>query len=512
MTSIRLFLLALAFLSFAILTGAADHYVATSGSAQGNGSLEHPWDLQTALDQPASVKPGDTIWVRGGTYHTSTIAGFVNKLNGTASKPIIVRNYNGERASIDGHGTDFGLAIYGSYTWFWGLEVLDSTTLRISTGTARTNAVGVGVYGPGIKCINMVVHDTTQGFSGYNASPDSEYYGNLSYYNGFVGTDRNHGHGMYFQNNTGTKVVADNFVGDNADEGIQIYGSGNANLNGFRITGNTVYNNDSWPTPHYQYNVVIGGGRTRRDIEYMENYSYLPPAAASGLVMLGAYSPGEDIKIQDNVFVGGEQPVVVSEQAGPVSFTGNTVYGGKTALRLLSLILDTGESLSSYAWDNNTYYDLSSYHFYEGTLKNGSPSGINQPFADWQASTHFDAHSKYNATAPKGTWVYVRRNRYEAKRANITIYNWSLSAKVPVDLSSVLRAGDNFVIQDAQNFYGPPVARGTYTGTPVIVPMIGLVKATPVGFAAPAHTAPEFGTFVVLPAGPPRTSPRKSPQ
>jgi hypothetical protein len=103
--------------------------------------------------------------------------------------------------------------------------------------------------------------------------------------------------------------------------------------------------------------------------------------------------------------------------------------------------------------------------------------------------------------------VYVQPNKYEGKRANITIYNWDLDATVPVNLSGVLSPGDQYVIQDAQNFYGPAVASGTYTGSPVSIKMTGLSKATPVGFAAPAHTAPQFGTFVVLPVSGPSSPP-----
>ena len=93
-----------------------------------------PWDLQTALSQPSSVVPGDTIWLRGGVYRAPSSNGFDSKLNGTAGSPIIVRNYNGERATIDGRGTEFSLAVDGSYTWFWGLEVMDSNTNRSASG------------------------------------------------------------------------------------------------------------------------------------------------------------------------------------------------------------------------------------------------------------------------------------------------------------------------------------------------------------------------------------------
>ena len=101
---------------------------------------------------------------------------------------------------------------------------------------------------------------------------------------------------------------------------------------------------------------------------------------------------------------------------------------------------------------------------------------------------NFDLHSTYNASAPSGEWIYVRLNAYETKRANVTIYNWDLAPSVAVDLSKVLSVGDSYVIQDAQNFYGPPVVSGTYAGGTVNIPMTGLTKATPIGVAAPAHT------------------------
>src|SRR6202158_1959007 len=86
---------------------AADFYVSPTASGSGTGSFSNPWQLQTALDQPAAVHPGDTIWLRGGTY-----AGiFTGRLVGTSSAPITVRQYAGERAIIDG-GNSNGAAIF----------------------------------------------------------------------------------------------------------------------------------------------------------------------------------------------------------------------------------------------------------------------------------------------------------------------------------------------------------------------------------------------------------------
>ena len=75
----------------------AEWFVAPSGAASGSGTRESPWDLRTALSHPAAVKPGDTVWLRGGTYRGA----FLSELSGTAEKPIVVRNYNDESVTLD---------------------------------------------------------------------------------------------------------------------------------------------------------------------------------------------------------------------------------------------------------------------------------------------------------------------------------------------------------------------------------------------------------------------------
>jgi hypothetical protein len=104
-------------------------YVSPNGSANGDGSINNPWDLQTALSQPAAVKPGDTIWIRGGTYHGD----FTSNLTGTADKPIIVRPYQGEHVQIDtydGTNTLNYFYVYGDYTQYRDLEIMSGSPGR----------------------------------------------------------------------------------------------------------------------------------------------------------------------------------------------------------------------------------------------------------------------------------------------------------------------------------------------------------------------------------------------
>ncbi|HLG98215.1 MAG TPA: hypothetical protein VKX49_18000 [Bryobacteraceae bacterium] len=475
------------------LVQASEFYASPQGDPTGDGTIQHPWDLQTALNQTGKIQPGDTLWLRGGRYVYPNSAGsFVSTLQGSNSAPITVRNYSGEHVSIDGHGMYAALLVNGSYTWYWGLEILDSAPVR---ETQNTFDFGVGVYGPGNKFINVVVHDTAEGFSAFEASPDTEIYGSLVYYNGFInpavaGGRVNFGHGMYLQNLTGLKTIDDNIIFDNAAYGMQIYGSVNASLIGFRIDGNVAFNSSSWAGLSYGYNYIIENGKDRSDIQFANNYSFFPVNAAAGQNLFGQDTPGKDISITNSILAGGYSPMEMHNQIGPVSFSGNRVFAAQ-GLALVYFDKGAVPSTSQYTWNQNSYYGNNAFLF----------SGGSGTFDQWRAATGFDSASTFSSSAPAANWIYIRPNRYEPKRANIVVYNWTGADHVSVDLSSVLTAGDNYVVQDAQNFFGPAVAQGIYNGQQVQLPMNETAKAPLRGYPTPAHTDSHFQVFVVLPAG-----------
>jgi hypothetical protein len=211
--------------------------------------------------------------------------------------------------------------------------------------------------------------------------------------------------------------------------------------------------------------------------------------------------------MNDNYFAGGSPT-----EAGRGAVTGrlftnvtalrNTIVANTRLVRWSPCSAVIGCSpagfLESYNWDNNAYY-------YVGTSP--TPFMFNSTaynFADWKSATGFDSNGTYTVGKPPNK-VFVRPNLYERGRANITIYNWSLLSSVQVDIStSGLQDGDNYEVRDAQNFYGAPVASGTYSSSnpAVSIPMTGLVAIPLVGnltTISSAHTAPEFAVFVVVP-------------
>ena len=140
----------------------ATYYVAPistscSPAARGSGTLEDPWtNLYDALSL-RSLRPGDTLQLRGGTYR-NRYSGFANECGssentgvhtvmplsvaGTEASPIVIENYPGETVTIDGTDADMNGAAWTpccSNAW---------QTTAFNVGTAGTAQVWVNPEGP----------------------------------------------------------------------------------------------------------------------------------------------------------------------------------------------------------------------------------------------------------------------------------------------------------------------------------------------------------------------------
>jgi hypothetical protein len=436
--------------------GGRDFYAAPFGLASNDGTKERPLTLSHALSAASPLRPGDRLWLRGGTYRGT----FISELKGTAAAPIVVRQYAGERAIIDSAPyTEDALWVNGAYTWFWGFEIMSSEPTRhtVEEGSFPRDlkrGTGVMVQGPGTKIIHLVIHDMKNGIGTWSTAPDTEIYGNLVYHNGWEAPDRPHGHGIYAQNRDATLVMRDNIIFNQYGAGIHAYGSGDAFLNNFRIDGNTIFQSGilwSGSANSLGANLLVGGGVLAQNPTIVSNVAYQP--RRSGGNYLGYNVGCTNLVAEGNYFAGG-YPVIFTNCTGRV--VGNTF------------------------------------------------AGIVNP--DYRIAHPENTWIHTDTTAPTGTHVYVRPSPYEPRRANITILNWNKTNPVAVNVSaSGLRIGDAFQVRDAQNFHAAPVVTGVYSGAPVSIPMSGLSVVRPVGNVTtiPTHTAPELGTFVIMPVAAP---------
>ena len=479
----------------------ASFYVATNGTAVGDGSIAHPWDLQTALrdntkaaNSNSVVKPGDTIWLLGGVYR----GGITSYLTGSEQMPIGVRQYAGERATIQATNcSTLGLLIQGRWANYWGFEVSNSDTNRtLARGT------GVDVQGPGTRLINLVVHDTGVGIDCWTEATNSEIHGCLIYNNGYQGPepDRGHGHGIYAQSSEPGHALGENIIFNQFGYGIHCYAEGGL-LWGFRIEGNTSFNNGAISRSGSRAgNLLVGGYTPVRDLNLLNNFGYHTPGAGGfnlqlgyGQIQKGLYS-NRDVIARSNYFGGGYVSVVY--------WTNLTLTDNTFALLAGNVRFDPGPGAESHVWNHNRYF-LSAASAY-------SYMGTNLTFANWKTATGFDADSELASQHPTGVQVFVRTNAYEPGRAHIIVYNWDIKDAVEVDVSGVMAAGTTYEVRNAQDFFGAVVLTGKYDGQPLRLPMTGLSVAKPIGFdTAPSPTGPEFNVFMLLAQsgitlGPPR--------
>lgn len=427
-----------------LLPSGRTFYVTPGGSPKGNGSAAQPWNLSFVLKQPAALKPGDTVLVRGGRY----VGSFRAHMNGKPSSHITIRAYPGERVVMT-NSNDFVLEILDThYVDFWGLEIAGSQAVR----TAKDeSAYGVLVYqgkkntSSNIRFINMIIHDMQgSGFGWWQSLSDSEIYGSLIYYNGTNYQD----HGLYIHNNQGTKALVNNFIFDNSGHGVHAYSqTDDEGLNNIYLVGNTIFDNGSIRKT-LSRNILVGGWIPAKQPVITNNYVYFPGKGGQTL-NLGLEGGSKNAEVKDNYLAGGE-----FEISGPTS---------------------------GLDMKNNVVYAPNGF---KGFNRDSYPDN------DWKN------------TPPTGISIKLRKNEFDANRANLTIYNWDGQKSVLVKADKLgslgLKAGDHYSLHNVQNYF-TDVVSGVYNGSSIRVPMTGHTVAQPRGITGkPGSTFPEFGAFVMI--------------
>ncbi len=459
----------------AVTASAAEWHVAPNGSPHGDGSAATPWDLATALKNIAVVKPGDTIWLHGGTYTGEDRETFTCTLKGTAEKPILVKQFPGERATLQ-PTLSTGAC---EYVWFCDFEVMNPDKSEYQPYQhARLPTVWL-TASHGVKLINLVIHDGGQGIGAWSDAEDCEICGCIIYNNGWAAS--NQGHGIYSQNKIGTKKLVDNIIFNQLGTGfgIHCYGSAKAFVRNYVLEGNVCFGNQG-------NNILVGGGSPSENIVVRNNFVY----AGNG-VRFGFGAHNKDAIIRDNCFA----TRCLLQNWDALDLKGNTFFN---ADRFVELMIDELPALPKYNWDENSYFrPPSETPAFLLTAKEGDSK---LDFDQWKQKTGVDSKSVFSPARPTGLRVFIRRNPYDEGRANIVVYNWDLKDTADVDLSAVLKPGDTYELRDAQNFLGAPVMTGVYAGGAVVVPMKLTDVSQPATRQKFQHTSPEFNVFVLTKA------------
>jgi hypothetical protein len=431
------------------------YYAAPNGSTRSDGSRAHPWDLVTALKGGPGrvVQPGDTIWLRGGTYRGS----FRSTVSGAAASPVVVRQFPGERATLDGAGARAStLYVTGDYTVFWGFELTNSDPTRTTASASDEIRPNVVVNSAShTKYINLVVHDGGVAFYTEPKYVDVEIGGCIIYNNGWQGPDRGHGHGLYLKSLIGPLVARDNVLFNQYGYGVHAYTNARTGkLVNIRIEGNVSFNSGLLATqPPSAPNILLGGADYAAADVVRDNFTYFPPGVSGTNVRIGFGTlMNGDVVVEGNQLVGGV-PVLELGFWTAARVSSNTLIGPGALIQ-----------------------------------RNGPTSGVGHI---WRANVE--------ERAPRATKVVVRPNPYEAGRGVVIVYNWGRDRAIPADLTGILAAADSYEVRNVQDLLGAPVVGGRYGMGPVSIPMGGVVPPAPTGLPASRapRTGPAFDVFLV---------------
>ena len=252
-------------------TGPRTLYVSTTGDDRNAGTINDPW--QRISYAVAQLRPGDTLYLRGGTYTGSAnvIDSQINPVpSGMPSSRITVAGYPGEVVSLQPPAGTSGIRLTGgapAYLVFqdFTIDKINETSyaegiylangahhnrfLRLEVKNNQANGVsfsnnnGNSSFNEVISC---QIHDNGRapgintGYGVYVFTSDNLFDGNDIYNNG--------GYGMHFYNNAGPRDVSRNIIKNNRVYGNGTQGGANYGIvvawgDGNEVNDNAVYLN-----------------------------------------------------------------------------------------------------------------------------------------------------------------------------------------------------------------------------------------------------------------------------
>jgi hypothetical protein len=249
------------------------YYVAVGGNNSGPGSQGQPWgSIGYAAGKAVA---GDTVYVRGGTYHESID---VNRSGSATDGPIVFAGYPGETVVVSGTGLP---APGGTMRGLWNLNNVSYVTVQgfeVSNYGASSSAdtpVGIYVNGGGtqLQILNNHVHDIA---NTVEACPKGNAFGIEVYANDpahsinhltISGNEVDHlrlgcSESLSLTGNVEQWTISNNSVHDNDNIGIAALGfeamdtagggSFQSQARDGMIVGNKVYNLTSQGNPAYK--------------------------------------------------------------------------------------------------------------------------------------------------------------------------------------------------------------------------------------------------------------------
>ncbi len=422
------------------------YFAATNGRSGASGTIFDPFSLEYALGSSSPLKPGDTLWIRGGTYTPLTAGttggnmtdGVANtpgkgvyrlQISGTSGNNIVIRNFNKERVRINGAIHIVNLS--AGYLTLRGLEIAASPTTRVYATRAACDLPGVYITAPGIWIDRCYIHDIAQMYV-YGAD-------NFLFTNNVIGrcgtyitaewmtgyacyTHNANGSGMTFRNNV--------WIGGYNGYNFGAQSSGVNSIRNYTVEYNAFYMGGAlWGSASgtdsnnlFRYNWYFAPTRPN------SSYIYVTPLRSRGY---DNGNCGEAWTVQYNQFFWLDVSTPIYYWPRQINFQYNRTvspYGcfarlAATAHDVIEIVHDNNEYRTSLPGENRHFT-----HF-------GEPTVVT--LARWRELTGWDTNSTHTIAWPSSALVRVLPDEYAPGYGFIHILNYPSDSNITVDISAL---------------------------------------------------------------------------
>ncbi len=457
-------------------------FVSTTGSPTGDGSIDDPWDIATGLNSFNTIQPGDTLWLRGGTYGTGAGTIYQTKLIGTEESPIVIKSYPNEWAVIDGGIQQVALS-GAAHMWFWGFEVTNSSIVRPIDNVSAFRSAGFDLHGPGTKVINLYINNTGHPSIGFwdRIEDGGEVYGTVSWGAGvrddtpeYGGAWR--GASIYGQNTIGNRNIENNIFFSNSTTGLSTHGV-DGHVNNFTYRYNSVFNNNQADLIAYSTNHGASG------LVIDNNSFYSERGMAVGSMLIGTFGNNYDATITNNIVFNPYKGIYFRKYE-TINLTNNLIISDT------DLVIQDS-SVTTYNSSNNKFISRGGSILKLDGVSSRTFSAL---------TTHLsDSTSTYSRYIDESNKVLLKPNKYEYGKAHLTVYNFENKITESINPSTFLSYGDYYIVRDVLD-YDNPIIKGRYLGSNITIPLHLYVYQPITGTVFNAnhkHFAPMFNNYSI---------------
>lgn len=435
----------------------------TPGTENGTGSLDHPWDLQTAFSQsPEVVNSGDTIWLHEGVYNGRFVSTLESLEEG---KYITVSGYKNDKVVLNGNvnsTTWHVLEVEGKQVIYKNFEITMLGDFSRDKRDDNFKAVTGLEHSSGEDCqfINLKVYNNPGlGVGSWKSTGGTVFDGCMIYNNGYISKKGSgFGEGMYIQNiSDKTRVVRNCIIFNNYYKGIEVWSANknakNEYVKNYLIENNVIFNNGN-PAEQFKDNLIIASGdkngiNIAKNVKVKSNILYhntdiknaqVNGDAASLTLGFNKNAPVENVSITDNVIIGRNNALRILH-AKSLTFERNRIYSGYVVLN--SSVL---ENINNWSFKNNTYYTKKSSSF---RIVGDRDYNLER----WQSAFDLDLNSSWKNIKQfdMTTLVNIRKFEHRTLTYKVVLFDKNES-DISVDFSEFnFKAGLDYIIYDVEN-------------------------------------------------------------